>query len=336
MEIEFLLAALSGVAVLNAIFFGFALLINGKGLQKNILLAGLLLGIGLRTGKSIILLLFPSAPDSVPSIGLIGMALIGPLLYLYIQNVAYERQVRRNQWFHFVQAALIAAYLPIADPASIFWLYFITVAQLAAYLSWITHNLVRQDDSLRNGIRQWIMLLVSAVTVNWLVYLVQLFFQGVWVYLAATFIASAALFVLALYGFRHSKVFARSKGSIRSTDNQGLSEEIIHLMEDKKLYRDSDLTIARLAEILKVKPYIVSIVLNEYHEQTFPEFVNQYRIREAKELLASPTHQFYSIEAIAFDCGFNTPSAFYAHFKKLTKLTPSAYRSGQLERSVAL
>ena len=327
MEIKFLLAAFSGVAVLNALFFGVAILANGKGLQKNYLLAFLLFSLGVRTGKSIILLLFPGAPDSLPAIGLVGMALIGPLLFLYIQNVGKAVRLSFRQLPHFFLSGAIALYLPFAAQGAIFWLYFITVVQLGVYLLLLTSSFTANVFEFKNGTKTWVGMLLGAVGVNWVVYLVQLFFQGAMVYLLATLTASVVLFVLAFYGFRNNKVFGRSKNSVRTIDNETLSHEIVSLMETEKLYRESDLSIAKLANILKVKPYLVSAVLNEYHKQSFPEFVNEYRIREAKALLTSPSHQQYSIEAIAYDCGFNTPSAFYTHFKKLTKLTPSAYRS---------
>jgi AraC-like DNA-binding protein len=99
-------------------------------------------------------------------------------------------------------------------------------------------------------------------------------------------------------------------------------------MERDKLYKQNDLSLVKLGAILNVKPYVISNVLNEYQGKTFPEFINAYRIKEAQKLLQSEKHSIYSIEAIAFDCGFNTPSAFYSYFKKITKLTPSQYRAG--------
>ena len=75
-----------------------------------------------------------------------------------------------------------------------------------------------------------------------------------------------------------------------------------------------------------VQPYLISMAINDQFEQTFPEFVNEYRIREVKERLGDPGNSHLSIESIAYESGFVTPSAFYATFKKATGQTPGQYR----------
>ena len=46
----------------------------------------------------------------------------------------------------------------------------------------------------------------------------------------------------------------------------------------------------------------------------------------AKKFLAEPKYNDYNIEAIGFECGFNSKSAFYMAFKKFTNATPSEFK----------
>ena len=71
-------------------------------------------------------------------------------------------------------------------------------------------------------------------------------------------------------------------------------------------------------------------VVNEQLSQNFLDFVNRYRVDEAKRRLLDPSLKHLSILAIAEDVGFNSKSSFNAVFKKNTNLTPSEYRRAAL------
>ncbi|NIM13104.1 MAG: helix-turn-helix domain-containing protein [Candidatus Aminicenantes bacterium] len=106
-------------------------------------------------------------------------------------------------------------------------------------------------------------------------------------------------------------------------------KKLTYLMEIEKLYRDADISLQLLAERLSVSPHLLSQILNEKLNRNFSDFVNYYRIEEAKQILASPRGDQLKIIAVAFEVGFNTKVAFYNAFKKYTKMTPSQYREGK-------
>ncbi|MEW8398601.1 MAG: helix-turn-helix domain-containing protein, partial [Candidatus Thiodiazotropha sp.] len=76
---------------------------------------------------------------------------------------------------------------------------------------------------------------------------------------------------------------------------------------------------------LRISSNYLSQVINERAGQHFFDFVNRYRVEEAKLALAGSTGRG-NILAIALDAGFNSKSAFYTAFKRHTGQTPTQYR----------
>lgn len=329
MTVQVLLAGFSAIIILNSIFFGLVLIFNSKGLLKNQLLGFLLFGIALRTGKSILMLLIPHVPDSVPAIGLVGMGAIGPLFYFYTLNLLGQRWSRQNL-LHFAFSIAMGLTLPFASDQLVFWLYFFSALQMATYVS-ITGRLIFQNRQLDDETFRWLRLLLISISLIWAVYAIQLFYQQLVVYLTGTVVASLSLFVVLYVSLRSNRIFSKTKKLQKREVYDDVRLLIDDMMSGKKMFTDGSLTLSKLAQALRIKPYVLSGVLNDHYGQSFPEFVNSYRIREAQVMLRSAKHQMYSIEAIAYDCGFNTPSAFYTSFKKITKLTPTEYR----DKSVA-
>ena len=62
----------------------------------------------------------------------------------------------------------------------------------------------------------------------------------------------------------------------------------------------------------------------------FFEFINRYRVEEAKRLLASVDFKDETILELIYKSGFNSPSAFHRFFKRIVGLTPTEYRKQQL------
>lgn len=101
---------------------------------------------------------------------------------------------------------------------------------------------------------------------------------------------------------------------------------LLETMEKEKLYLDSDLTLQKLAQRLSIPPHHLSQIINERLNQNFFDFINSYRVEEAKKRLIDPSEKHFSIIAIAGEVGFNSKSAFNAVFKKYVNMTPSEWR----------
>jgi AraC-like DNA-binding protein len=116
--------------------------------------------------------------------------------------------------------------------------------------------------------------------------------------------------------------------------NSSLSEEEVvaikaglqKMMTEQKRYLDPELTINDLAEMIKCTRHNLSRVLNESLKQSFYDYVNDYRVKEARQLLLDPAKDTHKIAAIAFDAGFNSLSTFNDVFKRATGQTPSQFK----------
>jgi AraC-like DNA-binding protein len=101
---------------------------------------------------------------------------------------------------------------------------------------------------------------------------------------------------------------------------------LVETMEKEKLYLDNELTLQKLAQQLSIHPHHLSQIINERLNQNFFDFINSYRVEEAKKRLIDPSEKHFSIIAIAVEVGFNSKSAFNSVFKKYVNMTPSEWR----------
>jgi len=99
------------------------------------------------------------------------------------------------------------------------------------------------------------------------------------------------------------------------------------LMTEDKPYLIPELTLRHLSEKMDISERKLSMLLNEEIHISFYDFINKYRINEAKDKLHSNVFDKYSITGIGFNCGFNSKSSFYRIFKNETGMSPSVYKN---------
>lgn len=108
-----------------------------------------------------------------------------------------------------------------------------------------------------------------------------------------------------------------------------MKDQLVSLMKSDKLFLDSSLTLDVLADRLNLSRHHTSQLINEYFEMNFFEFVNNYRIDEAIQLLQDEKNDL-NINQIIYATGFNNRTSFYNAFKKKTGISPSSYRNKHL------
>ncbi|MEM8892391.1 MAG: helix-turn-helix domain-containing protein [Bacteroidota bacterium] len=112
----------------------------------------------------------------------------------------------------------------------------------------------------------------------------------------------------------------------------GLREHLL----DKKAYLEEGISIRELAERIGMKEYKLRQSINqELGFRNFNQFINSFRIKDAKEMLADPSQEEKTITEIAFELGYVSISPFNKAFKEITGQTPRAYRK-QMQTPVVI
>jgi len=283
----------------------------------------------------------------------------GPLLFLYVRALITKAKLKRKDLLHFVPAVLVAIFLipyylqsreyKIASLSTTTWYQVrsaLGITQFLIYLVLIVMMLVRYSRSQakqpERGVLVQIRFLIISFFALWVVAVARYAFDlqfpsymnrtNLILPLGVTIIVS----VLAYLGLRNSEVLTGREEvpAVKKYEKSTLTPEraerylqrLQRAMELEKVYTDGDLTLQKLATRLSIPVQHLSQVVNEHHQQNILEFINAYRVEEAKRRLRDPEKKHLSILASAEDVGFNSKSSFNAVFKKYTNLTPSEFR----------
>jgi len=116
------------------------------------------------------------------------------------------------------------------------------------------------------------------------------------------------------------------KSSLTDAQSAKILHQLSQVMETDRPFLEPELTLPELSYRLSASPNHVSQVINGELKKSFFDFVNEYRVQEAKKLLITPKYSHFSILGIAMEAGFNSQNAFYSAFKKYTGMTPAQFR----------
>lgn len=108
-----------------------------------------------------------------------------------------------------------------------------------------------------------------------------------------------------------------------------IQQKLSDIMEDESIYLDADLTLKKLSEKINAHPNHISQIVNEKFKQSFNDYINKFRIAEAKQKLLDPKDSEKTILEIAYEVGFYSKSVFNTAFKKFTGITPSQFKQRQ-------
>ncbi len=135
---------------------------------------------------------------------------------------------------------------------------------------------------------------------------------------------------LGLEGFSRRNQEAFKQVSIPSEKElnqlKTIAEKIETAMTAEKLYKNPELTVAMLSNAIDVKSYLVTKALTTVFQTKFNDYVNDYRFRELKSLIADPDNKKFTLLSLAFDAGFNSKASFIRTVKKLTGKSPKHLR----------
>lgn len=98
-----------------------------------------------------------------------------------------------------------------------------------------------------------------------------------------------------------------------------------YIVDDKK-YLDPLLSLETVAKALNISKRNISNITNNKSSMGILDFINYYRVEEAKIILTHPDYSNYTTSSIGFECGFNSKATFYRAFSKFTGTSPAEFR----------
>ncbi len=258
------------------------------------------------------------------SISLTSLALIGPLTLLYCRvflNPDYKAGLSE-----FVQ--LIPSFLPLVYQMNVCRLHLLGIGMYLLLYTVVAFVFVSKSASPRLNKRWLYALLASIGTV---VLLLTCFSMNFLCIIGISIGFSVMIYFISFLSIRFYKELfepvSKKLTQYQKPDNdetQQLFQKVSDEIVTKKLFKDPELTLPKLASLTSIHTHKLSHLINQQSGKGFPEYINSLRLEEARNLLRTSDMK---VAAVAFECGFNSLSSFYTHFKKSDGMTPSEFRS---------
>ncbi len=115
------------------------------------------------------------------------------------------------------------------------------------------------------------------------------------------------------------------KSGLSELDALTIHQRLTDLISSEKAFKNPELTLVELAQLLNIHPNILSQVINTLENKNFYDYVNEKRVEEFKTIVVLPKNQKYTLLSLALECGFNSKTTFNRNFKKSTGLSPTEY-----------
>ena len=92
-------------------------------------------------------------------------------------------------------------------------------------------------------------------------------------------------------------------------EDVALMKEVHELVSKEKIFKNADLTLDLMAKQMSINRNYLSKAINQTTGKNFNTYINEYRVKEAIKILSNEKSDVISIDAIAFDVGFNRMTA---------------------------
>lgn len=342
---QIVLIILSGLGAVHGLFLAVYLWSYKKGHQlSNQLLSSLLFILAFRVGKSVLLAFTPDIPIKLVFIGLGSMLAIGPLFYFFLLSSSKKDfTLSKKHLWHLAPSFLAVIFgfwindnrfetLPKQFFVLLFLVYYL---QFLIYLIFIKVVIKREQKAgLKHTTACFLQLLNYGLFAIWVVYFLNLLDDTV-PYILGPIIYSLVVYSISFIVIKNGYIKnihleKYQTTTISAQQKSSLFSKVEALMSNEKLYLNASVNLKELSTQLNVTPQFLSMTINSTAGKNFNAYVNQYRIEEAKSLLADHSKSDWSISSIAFEVGFSSLSSFNANFKNLVGQTPASYRKSAL------
>lgn len=325
MDLLLILSFLSGIAIpgglLLAIYFYY---VRKENKLKQTLLALLFVSLAVRCSKSFFCFSL-NLPELGMAISYLGLACIGPLTWLYVKNAQKMdlNSLHAREYLHFLPAVFGFMAITVLGKDFAVELYMYTTYLMSIYLlvSWAL--LLKGGQGMENVLVRWNMVLLTTVTLFCSIYLFQYYTNELLNYTIASGLSSLLFYTLFIVSLKNPMLFPKKQ--VRKKGDPKVLEKVRLAINRDKIYRVPSLTLDKFSKELGFPSYLVSRSIKAEYEKSFSEFINHLRIQEVIDKLPEREEGHHKIEGLAYSVGFNTPSTFYAAFKKVTGMSPTEY-----------
>lgn len=290
--------------------------------------------------------------------------LYGPLLYFYFKRVTSDYKFAWSDIIHLIPSAVLLFYImPYYGMSGIEKLQILMqqesfllpggnaiiigkILSLGLYAVLII-RLYKKSKASKAKLNKNVALWQRNIVAIFVIYAVSyLFYAGTitqliqlpWMLNLQIVIMVSIVFYVAYIAYARPEIF---KGKVKLVDpvslykykksgltpsfSTDLKEKLVRLLNDDKIYRQSNISLNDLASLLDTTRHNTSQVINEHFRLNFFELINKYRIEEAIEILQNDTQGNLNIIDVAYEVGFNNKVTFNKSFKKYYNQTPSQY-----------
>ncbi len=262
-------------------------------------------------------------------------------VFIAIPTIVYD--IIPLGWLSYVHSDFIRIILKTEDIYMIGYLL-ISLRLLSKYralLKFKYSNLTLYDF---NWIKMMLIGALCIISFNFSVLTYEFFFGDFKMNIEFIAVATMVIWIayLGYYGVYQSKVLlpdflldsdelnievhVNSLSDVKKEEFEVLKNRLYDIIENSKPYLDENLTLNTLAQQLSTTDKKLSMLLNQYMNTNFYDFINTYRVEEIKQKLQSEQYENYTLLGISYECGFKSKTSFNRVFKKETGLSPSAYK----------
>ncbi len=342
---DILLIIVSSAGLFHGIVFALYLcFFKKKKTLANYLLGLILVFMAFRIGKSVMLNFGDDLEPLFIFAGLAFLLVIGPLLRWYVlamtrpnfklQNSHYLELLPfvlvfimsffiNKNWFDtnnkqviiLFGSVLMFIYLHLA-------FYIFSSGRLLHHVKKTFKNVVQTKS--QKAVFDWLHAVIIGFILIWISYFLNILDDTV-PYVTGPIVYSIAIYYLSYKAFQ-LKVTDSDGDVFKLNDRTALFNHISKLVIDEKLYLEADVSLSSVSKLIGKTTQTTSEVINQYSKRNFNDFINYYRIQEAKTMLLDANSKHFTISSIAFDIGFSSLSSFNSAFKKFESTTPSSFR----------
>lgn len=282
------------------------------------------------------------APSRFLFLNLFVLVFTGPVLYLFFRKRLLNEQVSRKNFI--LQMLLLSAFSGLVLKSDQLIDYghvihkqrlFFCFAGIVAfvYLLFPLRIILKSGDAGVSPVpKRIIALKISIIQATMLLTIGSLFANNIVFFSFTAVCFSGIIFVSYLFSEiwpgllidLGNELQKYQKSKLVNLDVIALKARVHQLVLEQKVYLEADLTLAKMASLLKVSPHQLSEYLNGHEGKKFSDFINQFRIDDAiKKLRENPVRP--NMLNVAYSVGFESKTNFYRTFTKFTGKNPTQF-----------